>query len=1289
MTLSGEVRTLLVDTGAELSILRKAVAGVAVIPLRVDAKGVTGARLSVTGTQELECCVGHHKVLHTFIIADIETWRDGLLGWDLLHKLGAVVDVANQGVTFRSGSLEISQLVDVLSDRGTLHPRDNALQGRGSQQPIRPQKSPEVTSGCEKNYRRAKERVRNILVQAGATVTIPAYSEQMIEARTDAATEEEVVVEPIEQPQAGLRVARSLSRPQDQRIWIKVANLSARPLPVQRRQILGLAEPMPEMDLEEVNLDCNGLTQAVVGEKLKHLDREEAEVIEKVLWRYSSVFEAPGKEGCRSSVQHRIPTGDNRPITKRPYRVPHHLRPVVEEHLAEMLDKGVIVPSSSPWSAPVVLVPKKTSDGSLKYRFCTDFRALNTITKADAYPLPLIQETLEHLGQSRYYSTLDLVCGYHQIPISPEDQEKTAFTTVGGHFEYRRMAFGLSGAPATFQRYMDNLLAAIKGPECLVYLDDVIIFSGTIAEHAVRLGNVLACFERANLKVNLKKCRFAQSSVEYLGHIVTEDGVKPDQKKIEAIQKFPQPNNVRDVRGFLGLAGYYRRFIGGFAEIAKPLTTLTKKDVEFQWGQEQETAFSNLKTALCSESVLAYPDFAKPFILATDASGTALGAVLSQIHDDKERPVAYASRQMNAAERNYATTERELLAVVWAVKQFRCYLLGRSFKLITDHAALRWMLSLRDPSSRLTRWALQLAEFDYVVEHKPGKRHTNADALSRAKIDVVTKCGEASSRAKIADTNQVIQPGRSDTSIEEEILTAQQEDETCQRLRRGTLKGRVRIRKELLYWRDGQFSKGGWKLVVPKLLQRKIMDSCHATPWAGHPGVARTIARIRQRYYWPRMREDVEVYVRECVSCAKRKGPVSNTVPLQLFKEPVRPYEMISLDVVGPLPITRAGNKYLLTCMDYLTRYVEAIPVPNQTAETTAQAFVNHVITRHGTPERVLTDQGANFMSDLFRATCHLLKIKQLRTTAYHPQCNGRIERFHRTFFDSLSHFVNRDGRDWDRWVPFVRMAYNSSVNTSTGYSPFYLIFGREMTTPDKWEVAECAGSGDIEDHMLCLRQRLSEAHEEARKRTSAAAARRATASSEDRPMREFKAGDTAYLLDTATKPGLSKKFAQPWKGPYRITERMSPVNYRLDLGRDKSLVVHVNRLKPAHGFTPLREGGYRSPVSPMRSRTEEDMSEGSNSESEANGWRAWSSEEEDSPLAPTTVEPSEGEISSEPEDLPVLQYEDELEAVSSPPGPRDDPRQDPLYRPTLAGRQPRSRSPYLLRSRARTTAER
>lgn len=397
------------------------------------------------------------------------------------------------------------------------------------------------------------------------------------------------------------------------------------------------------------------------------------------------------------------------------------------------------------------------------------------------------------------------------------------------------------------------------------------------------------------------------------------------------------------------------------------------------------------------------------------------------MHNGQEHPVAYASRQLNKAERNYGATERELLALVWATKYFRCYLYGRKFTVITDHAALKWMLSLKDPSSRLTRWALRLSEFDYEVIHKPGKKHTNADALSR-------------------HVNTVFLPYLS----RQEITVEQQQDEFCLMKKRQNDPNFKFDDDRLLYNVECENPR----LVIPKSMVKQIISYHHDTLFSGHQGIKKTTSLLKDRYFWPSLNKDVEEYVSQCISCNQRKTGKRNRAPMAKFNPTLEPFELVSLDIVGPLPVSRNGNRYLLTFIDYLTRYCEAIPIHYQTADIVAKEFVHKIVTRHGVPKRLLTDQGRNFVSSFFKGVCTLMGIKKIQTTPYHPQCNGLLERLHKSIADMISHYISKDGKDWDELVPYALMAYRSTRQTSTGYSPHMMLYGNEMRLPTADDLA-------------------------------------------------------------------------------------------------------------------------------------------------------------------------------------------------------------------------------------------
>lgn len=494
---------------------------------------------------------------------------------------------------------------------------------------------------------------------------------------------------------------------------------------------------------ELFNIECtrtnqpSSRAQEVVSRlRLDHLNEEEKANLRTLCSRYSDVFYLEGEPlTFTNKIKHRIRTTDEVPIHTKSYRYPFVHRQEVRDQIAKMLDQGIIRPSDSAWSSPIWVVPKKMdSSGKQKWRLVVDFRKLNEKTLDDKYPIPNISDVLDKLGKCQYFTTLDLTNGFYQVEMDPQDIPKTAFNVEHGHFEFLRMPMGLKNSPSTFQRVMDNVLRGLQNDICLVYLDDIIVFSTSLQEHMVNLEKVFQRLRESNFKIQMDKSEFLKLETAYLGHVISKDGVKPNPDKIAAIEKYPIPKTPKEIKQFLGLLGYYRKFIPDFARLSKPLTQCLKKGKKITLDPEYVNCFEKCKTLLTNDPILQYPDFTKEFNLTTDASNVAIGAVLSQGPIGSDRPVCYASRTLNDSEINYSTIEKELLAIVWATKYFRPYLFGRKFKVLSDHKPLQWIMNLKESNSRLTRWRLRLSEYDFTVVYKKGKCNLNADALSRIEI---------------------------------------------------------------------------------------------------------------------------------------------------------------------------------------------------------------------------------------------------------------------------------------------------------------------------------------------------------------------------------------------------------------------------------------------------------------------------------------------------------------------------------------------------------------------------
>lgn len=528
---------------------------------------------------------------------------------------------------------------------------------------------------------------------------------------------------------------------------------------------------MKDLEVDDI-LDSN-LTKL----RLDHMNDEEKGAINDLCREYKDIFYTDKLPlTFTNQVKHSIRTKNEDPIYVKPYRQPPAETEEIRAQVKKLLENNIIRESYSPWNAPVHLVPKKMdASGEVKYRMVIDYRRLNEITVDDRYPLPNITDLFDRLGRSKYFTTLDLANGYHQIEIEERDRQKTAFS-ADGHYEFLRMPFGLKTAPATFQRLMDNILRGLQGHHCLVYMDDMIIYSSSLQEHIKDLRAIFDRLRQTNLKIQLDKSEFLRKEVLYLGHTITDQGLKPNDDKIKAVLNYPLPKTVTEIKSFLGLIGYYRRFIKDFAKVTQPMTACLKKRNKVIIDQKFIDSFERCKELLTNAPLLQYPDPSKPYILTTDASAVALGAVLSQGTIGNDKPIAYASRTLSDTEMRYSTIERELLAIIWAVKHFRPYLYGKPFTIFTDHRPLAWLYSLKEPNSKLTRWRLRLQEYDFKIIYKNGKQNTNADALSRIKVNAIGDLDDVSMKVNVDEAERRLQEHLSQVTNDITSLSVQRRD---------------------------------------------------------------------------------------------------------------------------------------------------------------------------------------------------------------------------------------------------------------------------------------------------------------------------------------------------------------------------------------------------------------------------------------------------------------------------------------------------------------------------------
>ncbi len=914
---NGHPVVMLVDTGAAITLVQEKlwhkVDGKTPLNPAKAASAANGGRLEIVGMAGLALNIGNLQVPSANVAVAKNLQADFILGADILQSQGAIVDLDSGLLRFRHG----------------------------------------VSAILQKRTQAATQVVARVVLQQD--VTIPGQNELLVKGGfAEAQTWRGcgiLLPEPKFTERKGVLVARTVGERSLERGTIPVQMFNPHPYPVliYKGSTVGQLFPVGIAggagDSEQVfslSLDEEQPARPKAGapESLQNqlkldqvpVSEEQQQQLLQLVTDFADIFAlAPDQIGRTDLVKHEIRTGDAHPIRHTPRRIAETQRALVNQHLDTMLNQGIIEPSHSPWSSRYLLVKKK--DGT--QRFCIDFRHLNDVTEKDAYPLPRIDDTLDALTGAKYFSTLDLASGYWQVAMDPKDAEKTAFTTHRGLFQFRVMPFGLCNAPATFERLMEFVLAGLQWSKCLVYLDDIIVYSKTFEQHLQHLREVFQRLREAGLKLKPSKCSLVRQKVAYLGHVVTPNGLETDPEKTRAVSNFPIPSSVTEVRSFLGLASYYRRFVKNFAHIASPLHRASEKGAQFKWTPDCQAAFDQLKHRLTSPPILAFPSFDRCFRVDTDASDNGTGAVLSQLHDGQERVIAYASRVLTKSEKKWPTSEKEALALVWATEQFRPYLYGRKFTLLSDHQPLQWLKGLKNPSPRLARWAIALQEYDCEIQYRPGKSHANADAMSRIP-NATTETTTAHSSVASVDRRTMLQPTLNQTDLQ----TLQQRDPDIGPILMRKLQGvhappqqqtKSKAQGTLLrLWNSLQVVNGllylqgksnrRKRLIAPSELRMQVLHLLHDEPSAGHLGFKRTLNRVSRRYFWPGYITDVRKYCRECRSCGSRKSPSRKEKrPLHPILA-TAPFDMIAMDIAGPLTTSTEGNRYILVISDYFSK---------------------------------------------------------------------------------------------------------------------------------------------------------------------------------------------------------------------------------------------------------------------------------------------------------------------------------------------------------------------------------
>ena len=1388
---------MLVDTGATVTVLRKDI--FENLFSKPELKGVKSSLVNATGElspfygkASLKLNIGGNPYEHDIMVASIQ--NEGILGIDFLKAYRCNIMISKGYLTLNGRKVPCFSLSD------------------------------ETQNYCCK-------------ISICEDVEIPPETEMIIpclpigNVQNDEAGVVEAHTNFIEK--SGLLVAKSLISMKNEIVPLRVINLNTESKKVYRDTIVATIEPVNETEVEKIN-SINVVENEKKDELPDHmtelferscenLDEEQKIVLKQLLMKYPDVFSKSKSDlGLTNLVEHKIDTGDAKPIKQRPYRIPLSKREQAEKEIKSMAENGIIEPSYGPWSSPIVMVAKK--DGSV--RFCCDYRKINMVTIKDSQPLPRVDDTFDALNFSSWYSTVDMRQGFWQVRVAECDRPKTAFSIPGsGLWQFVCMPFGLANSPQTFERLVEKVLSGLSWKICLVYLDDIIIFSKTFEEHISNLDQVLQRLREANLKLSPKKCTLLQSQVTFLGHVVSKDGIATDPEKIRSVTEWPVPKNVKQVRSFLGLCSYYRRYVKHFSNLARPLHRLTELDRQFVWNEECQKAFESLKLALTTAPILGYPSSDGPFVLDCDASNEGVGAVLSQVQDDQEKVIGYFSKTLSRPKRHYCVTRKELLAVVLSILHFHHYLYGRKFKVRSDHGALKWLMNFKVAEGQIARWLQLLGTYDFEIEHRAGRIHNNADALSRrpcsgqvcpycerqenkpgekgSEIDkgssperkacaspgpgllkelkggMVVLPGKAvnnlessvggpldatgkfnsSQKQKVASLAIKSEPfdgdfqdlessvggsldatGRTDSPSGQSLHTgvtfsdvkdtevvvsfpelgvcypmevasgnntsrhpvegsvyisepsvrypmeaigensipdfegthsldtsvccpmeATGKHETCcevieknsrtesnlkveigeeianDKYSVGVVTTRYQKRKmsenesnegskveripklqdNILYehqskdpnlkilidlmvkgvkpeWNDiSSFSpcvKFYWnrwdqilskkfesdrgdkvcsQIIIPQSLVPVVLEQLHDSVTGGHLGVKKTFNKIREKYHWYRMYRDVERWCQKCDICNSRKMSQRRAkAPMKIYNVGA-PLERVAVDIMGPLPITKMGNRYLLVIGDYFTKWVEAIPLKNQEANAVASELVDKFVSIFGVPIQIHSDQGTNFESCVFQEMCTILGIEKTRTTVMYPQSDGMVERSNRTLENMLACFVSKHQRDWDEFIPLLLMAYRSSEHESTKVSPNKMMFGREINLPIDLLLGKPEKEivNNATEFAYDLEDKLEKIHEFARENLNLSSERIKRYYDKNVNTNSYEKGEKVWYYKPQRKSGLNPKLQRPWIGPVKIVDKINDVLYRIRLvpnGAPK--VVHHNKLKPYLG---------------------------------------------------------------------------------------------------------------------------
>lgn len=1187
-TAANGAQTFLIDTQADISVIKEtSIENQQIVDENdiIFIKGITNATIQTTGSTTLEICLGNQSLTHKFhIVPDIFNIHvEGIIGKDFLKKYKCLINYENMSLTINTGNT--TRILTICDG-----PRDD-------------------------------------------TFVIPPRT--IITKQFRIASNNPCVVSNREL-QPGVFVARTIVNAPDAHLQI----LNTKNCPVQiNKQILKF-EPLSDFHVYNIDkLPPNSTRNDQLIKLLtKQIPLQFRDNLIPLLSEFNDIFAMPSDPmTINNFYEQTLRLKDTNPVYIKNYRTPYSSKTEIKSQIKQLKENDLIEPCSSEFNSPIVLVPKKSQNGIPKWRLCMDYRQINKKLVPDRWPLPRIDDVLDGLGRAQHFTVLDLSNGFHQIPLAENSRDITAFSSDDGHFRWKVLPFGLSISPNSFSRMMSIAFSGLPPHKMFLYMDDIIVLGRTEKNHLNNLRDTFLACRMRNLKINPEKCRFFRTEVLFLGHLCTNNGIKPDPSKFECIRNYPRPHDSDAVRRFVALANYYRKFLKDFAILSSPLNRLTRKNTIFEWTLECQTAFDKIKNALLNTSALAYPDYSREFTLTVDASKQGVGAVLSQ----NDIPIAFASKAFTKADSNKATIEQELLAIHWSINHFKHYLYGTShFTVQSDHKPLTYLYNLKDPNSKLSRLRLELSEYNFTVIHIPGKLNSVADALSRIHIrDIIRTQTNADASIKIVTRSMTRNASPDNTGMHNKDTTtnATSTDVKCKiyeatasytnpqdplislqlDMPHNTNKYVLRIMqgkktltqmkrdwsgnanlflseifaeinkisagysveqfkilsndniftlctKELFKQMGNELLKEASIIITKPLIfvsdqneRERLLNLYHNNAiFGGHVGTQRMQAKLKQQYTWPYMNREIANLVNSCHECRVNKARANTKIPMCITDTPEKPFDTLSIDTIGPLAVSINENKYAITVMCNLTKFLICIPIPNKEALTIAKNLVERIFLTFGLCSSILTDMGTEYCNQIFTETARMLNIQHLTSTPYHPQTLGGVERSHRTLNEYLRHYVTVSN-EWDTLILYFAYCYNITPSTTFDhkFSPFELLFGRQARRPEIIKTNTRSPVYNFDNYSVELRHKLQTTNKIARDLLIKTKMR-------NKKIYDQKLNDTRFKInDKVLTISQSHKLQSVYDGPYTVTKLDKfNVTIRHDVTK-KEKKLHQNRI--------------------------------------------------------------------------------------------------------------------------------